>query len=367
MQQIQLVERRDGFDYDYRMRCDCGRSSPLRARAYADEINHAHMDCQHCGADIHFGRAVIAIRDEKDPALGDEMVPQLAWYHTSTWPDWPSRGFAEHAIAQSGDAAKRLRLGREHALEQATISALHLGTYEAAIENMLRRMHDQADHAAQFYLYRIRLRPDLRIEAGYRDENLAEASRLTAPQLEAAGLDVVRYLNAYEAEGTLSLAVRPAAVAAVQEIAIPVIDLVEVARMDDRLDLAIELAEMQCAANSASVRPEELTVHERKLITLGLRPGPDDVARLAEESHLALYAKWHDFEDELARLYLRGVSPTVTRDINDALGTWRRTANDHDPAQFTTRYRQMAALLTESEQVIRLLAAQPWRDLPATA
>jgi hypothetical protein len=86
VQRDQLIERRDGFNYDYRMKCHYGRSSFLSARDYADEINQAHMDREHCGANIHFGRAVIAIRDEEDPALDDELVPRLAWYHSSTWP-----------------------------------------------------------------------------------------------------------------------------------------------------------------------------------------------------------------------------------------------------------------------------------------
>jgi hypothetical protein len=90
VQRDQLIERRDGFNHDYRTKCHCGRSSFLSARDYADEINQAHLDCEHGGAEIHFGRAVIAIRDEEDPALDDELVPRLAWYHSSTWPDWPS-------------------------------------------------------------------------------------------------------------------------------------------------------------------------------------------------------------------------------------------------------------------------------------
>lgn len=185
---------------------------------------------------------VIAIRDELDHALDDELVPQLAWYHSSTWPDWPSPEFVKHNEDELRVSEKRLRLGLDYALEQLTTHALHLGTYEAATENMLRRMHDQADAATQFYLYRVELQPTLRIEAGYRDENLAEASRVTVPQLQAADLDVVRYLNAYEAEGTLSLVVQPHAIAAVQRIAIPVIDLVAVGPLDERLGLAHELA-----------------------------------------------------------------------------------------------------------------------------
>ncbi len=35
--------------------------------------------------------------------------------------------------------------------------ALHIGTYEAAVHNMLRRIRDQADRGNQFYLYRVHL------------------------------------------------------------------------------------------------------------------------------------------------------------------------------------------------------------------
>jgi predicted SprT family Zn-dependent metalloprotease len=61
VQRDQLIERRDGFNDDYRMKCHSSRSSFLSARDHADEINQAHMDCEHCGTDIHFGRAAIAI------------------------------------------------------------------------------------------------------------------------------------------------------------------------------------------------------------------------------------------------------------------------------------------------------------------
>lgn len=35
---------------------------------------------------------------------------------------------------------------------------LHVGTYETAIENMLRRMHDEAEAQSVFYLHRVALR-----------------------------------------------------------------------------------------------------------------------------------------------------------------------------------------------------------------
>jgi hypothetical protein len=63
----ELVERNDGFAYDYRMKCDCGGSSVLTAADYFAEVNQAHMHCEHCGRTIHFGQAVIALRDCRFP------------------------------------------------------------------------------------------------------------------------------------------------------------------------------------------------------------------------------------------------------------------------------------------------------------
>lgn len=57
-----LLERPTDFEYDYRMKCECGETSLLRSADYADEINDAHRPCEHCGDSIHFGRAVIAMR-----------------------------------------------------------------------------------------------------------------------------------------------------------------------------------------------------------------------------------------------------------------------------------------------------------------
>ncbi|MDQ7993287.1 MAG: hypothetical protein AAGC63_09310, partial [Propionicimonas sp.] len=48
--------------------------------------------------------------------------------------------------------------------------ALHIGTYEAAIENMVRRKADQSGSGEQFFLYRVELSPDCVIEPGVHKE-----------------------------------------------------------------------------------------------------------------------------------------------------------------------------------------------------
>ncbi|KAA1399909.1 hypothetical protein [Aeromicrobium ginsengisoli] len=362
MPQDQLVERRDGFNYGYRMRCECGRSSLLSARDYADEINEAHLDCEHCGAGIHFGRAVIAIRDEHDLALDDEMVSRFAWYHTSTWPNWPSPDYANQTKLKLKESAGRLGFSVERALEKVTTQAFHLGTYEAAVENMFRRMRDQADGGAQFHLYRVKLRPGLRIEEGYRDENLDEAAQLTVPELEASGVDVVRYLNAHEAEGTLSVAVQPDALASVQQIAVPVAQLADEVPGTDPVG-ASDVVVAQRESDQASAMLRDVSVYERRLMKFGLRPDPDGLGRVAADRQMEVYEKWTAFEDELARLYMPDISPMVVVDFQQGLRSWRGAVGCVEPDRFSERVSQMAALVTEPEKVIRLLSQQSWRAI----
>lgn len=84
MAEDDLIERRVGLNYDFRMRCERGGSSFLSAGDYAAGINQAHMTCEVCGAAIHFGRAVIVIEAELDVALDNALAPRLVRNHSYT-------------------------------------------------------------------------------------------------------------------------------------------------------------------------------------------------------------------------------------------------------------------------------------------
>lgn len=228
-----LIERNDGFDYDLWMACSCGLSSPLSSSAYVSGSRQSRMACSHCGKVIHYGPAVAAIRDPEDPALDNHALNTFAWYHTSTQPDWPSVNFALDFVQAIDDSAF-LVPSREAFIAEHTSKALHVGTYEAAIENMLRRMNDELDAHSQFYLYRVALRLDPeRINAGFRDENHEIASDISTHELDLLDLSAVRYLNVHEAIGSLSLAVAPQAIHAVQRIALPLRELALPASQSD--------------------------------------------------------------------------------------------------------------------------------------
>ena len=213
-----LIERFDGFAYDYQMHCACGRTSRVPADVYWErESIDALAPCEHCGQEIHFGSAVAALRDPNDLALSNDKVADLAWYHTSTFRDWPSPEYAALVGAQLQKLGSiippRIRY-RESA------KALHVGTYEAAIETCcgactIRMTLTVASTCTESRLisHQLTSTPD------FRDENHEDASQLSLDEL--GGLRAVRYVNVHEASGSISLAIHPAAINTIQTIALP--------------------------------------------------------------------------------------------------------------------------------------------------
>jgi hypothetical protein len=102
--------------------------------------------------------------------------------------------------------------------------ALHVGTYEAAVHNMLRRIRDQADQRSQFYLYRVRLKPSVVVREGWLVDPSNFVGDVGLDEVCPPGVDVARYLNYHEDPGGLSLALGRDAIASVQRIAVPLPD-----------------------------------------------------------------------------------------------------------------------------------------------
>lgn len=102
--------------------------------------------------------------------------------------------------------------------------ALHVGTYEAAIHNMLRRIHNQADHGAQFYLHRVHLKPSVSLKDGWLPDPAGFMGDVALLEVCPPGVDVARYLNDHEDPGGLSLALGRGAIESVQQIAVPLLE-----------------------------------------------------------------------------------------------------------------------------------------------
>jgi Zn ribbon nucleic-acid-binding protein len=352
-----LAERSVTFDCRYNMKCpDCPEATALTSAEYHREDNEAHVKCQHCGADIHFGPAVMTLRDIDDPIIDDHRVCTFAWYHMSTDPVWPS---ATHLMPQAASESLEAMMppaAVRDARYRYENKALHLGTYEAAIESMLRHMGDENDGDSQFYLYRVAMHcAGVTLEPGWRDENSAKAAQIT--EVDLGDADGIRYLNVHESPGSLSLAVRRRAIAGVQCVSLPLDALHIVVAPTLLAEVARIRSEIETIEASRSADLSPLDRLRFNSVSRSGRP----FARSSTPEQTAL---WDRIRQILKDEYLPGVSDPVRDRFAHALGRWRRAQVPAvDYAKYVDRFASMAATLTRSSEVIRLLGARPVREL----
>ncbi|MEU2800949.1 hypothetical protein [Streptomyces sp. NPDC007117] len=331
----ELIERQITFGYVFRMRCgNCGQTSNLSGADYLrlNDEAHARMECEYCDDSIHFGPLVADIRDQDDPALDDSMFNKLSWYHTSTYENWPSTDY-EHDMREMFSTSRvRTPIGDpEPSLRVQLDKAFHLGTYEAAIENMYRRMRDQDDEHSVFYLHRVRINivPG-RVNPGFRDENDEPAADISITELRGLGLDAVRYLNVREASGCVSLAVRPHVITDIQTIPVP-----------------------------GTLDPDDHLPSEVLDVIEGLERRKEGAAASEERQCLA-YSLTQELENAVVAHFLPGVNPKVADDFARAVGS----AHGQRGSDYLGHARLFAAhagLLRAPEQVLDLLGAAPIR------
>lgn len=192
---------------------------------WIDRWEQAEETCPGCGLTCEHEDAPRVTVDPGDPALDDYRVTQYFWYHTSTHPDWPARNFDPAGVLT---LETRRRMGGDQRVAawaaRQRAKALHIGTYEAAVHNMLRRMQNQADRGSQFYLYRVHLKPSVAVREGWLIDPSDFVGDVVLDEVCPPGIDVARYLNYHEDPGGLSLALGRHAIAGVQRVAIPLPD-----------------------------------------------------------------------------------------------------------------------------------------------
>ena len=108
--------------------------------------------------------------------------------------------------------------------ERQRSKALHVGTYEAAVHNMLRRINDEGDRGKQFYLYRVHLRPTVIVREGWIIDPSNFVGDVALNEVCPPGIDVSRYLNYHEDPGGISLALGRSAIDYIQQLEIPPLD-----------------------------------------------------------------------------------------------------------------------------------------------
>lgn len=219
---ISLIERAIDFNRDRHMLCGaCGRRWTVDLE-WIERWDQGFETCPGCGVDCTKETSPRVTVDSDDPALDDADVPRLAWYHTSTHADWPRRDI-DPAAGLTRETKQRMG-GDAHVAawaERQRGKALHVGTYEAAIHNMMRRLDDQGDDGKQFYLYRVHLRPDAVVRPGWLIDPSNFVGDVELTDVCPPGTDVARYLNYHEDPGGLSLALGRGAIAVTQRLPIP--------------------------------------------------------------------------------------------------------------------------------------------------
>jgi hypothetical protein len=190
------MERRIDFSRDRRMLCGaCGHRWDV-SLDWIERWDQAREACPGCGMTCELEDSPRVTVDPCDPALDDAQVARFAWYHTSTQPDWPTSDFDPAAVLAP---ETRMTMGGDRRVAEwaarQRAKALHVGTYEAAVQNMLRRMDDQADHGSQFYLYRVHLKPSVVVREDWLIDPSNSVGDVVLAEVCPAGVDVARYLN----------------------------------------------------------------------------------------------------------------------------------------------------------------------------
>ncbi|MFI0509730.1 hypothetical protein ACH3Y9_09535 [Streptomyces sp. WSLK1-5] len=219
------MERRIDFWRERQMLCGLCDHRWRVDLDWFDRWEQGEETCPGCGMTCEHEDSPRVTVDPDDPALDDDRVAQFSWYHTSTQPDWPTRDFDPAAVLTP--ETRMMMGGDEHVAAWAArqrAKALHIGTYEAAVHNMLRRIRDQADRGNQFYLYRVHLNPSVVVREGWLVDPSDFVGDVVLDEVCPPGVDVARYLNYHEDPGGLSLALGREAIAGVQQVPVPLPD-----------------------------------------------------------------------------------------------------------------------------------------------
>ncbi|MFZ1285964.1 MAG: hypothetical protein WAR57_02875 [Candidatus Phosphoribacter sp.] len=329
-----MIERFVCFDRPRRMRCGTCQHEWHVTAEWLERFNQALENCPVCGTDCRGEGRPDFCAEPGGPLRDDAAIREFSWYHSSTQENWPDKSF--DPAAELTDLTKQRMKGMGLSVEgwaaRQKAKALHVGTYEAAIENVFRRMDDQSGSLEQFYLYRVQLSPDCRIEPGVHLEPTDFVGNAHLADVCAPGTTVLRYVNVHEDPSSVSLALEPDAIHAVQRIQIPLpVDAAEpwVRNATARL---VE------ASSKASAQPMD-----------GRKPWHQQrISALASEAGR--------LESEVAAGLPMGLRRRFRARFNEA-------AFDAAPASLPTRLVGLARLVTDAQSVLDALDLQPGRKV----
>lgn len=380
--ELEIVEQPlAGFDYSYWFECAaCGTRVNIAADLYELQTSYtptraqaAFSRCGECSSEIDVTDLRPVLRNLNDIASQDDWVDRLYWYHSSTYETWPDTKAYVAAYENQIANARGLEewSSSERLLARHTSMALHVGTYEAAIENMLRRLRDQDDREGQpiqYWLHRteIHLEPgDLASNVGEEPTDWVGNVPLSMLDDEYGGARAVRYVNVNEAHGSISVAIHPAVIATVATIRIPV---ESVAVVSAACAAAAEQA-VESLAEIALLRPDTTGIDNMILRFPSLLetkfPNPADPVRhqieVVLEQRDAYVGQREQIWAELKEMFESEYLPTVNDQVRSRFHY--ALARTEDPVEYHRNFRLMAALLAHPQQVVYQFGAAPMRTV----
>ena len=318
------------------MRCGSCRHEWNVNAEWLARFDRALEFCPNCGTDCQSEDRPNFCAGQDDAAHDDSLVRELYWYHSTTHVNWPAKDFDPTALLTDATKDRMRDLGAggglERWAERQRTKALHIGVYEAAIENMFRRMRDQDGSAEQFYLYRVQLSPDCVIEAGVHGEPTDFVGDARLADVCGPGVNMFRYVNSHEAPSSVSLAVGVDAIHAVQRISLP----------------------LPVPATDSWVL--DATSRLRDAVS---RPDPmprTALERIRRQMPSALVVEARRLEAEIAA--------TLPSEVRDKFyARFEETSFDADPGAYSAKLVGLAGLVTNPDAVIGSLDSEPWCDV----
>jgi len=178
--------------------------------AVDEQSSKKNYDCVYCNQSLRRGWFGIDMRYEEARLLDDDTCRDTSWFHATDLGNW-------------FEDINQLRNG--------ALPLVHLGTREAAADRMrnLHEKHAQTSSDAlgkEYYLFEVQVKPQTSVAPGITvDLNCWPKNTTQARDNKAyscfSAEGITRYLNGYEAPGSVSLLANPSVLVKIAAVKVP--------------------------------------------------------------------------------------------------------------------------------------------------
>lgn len=336
-----MIERSIDFSRLRRMRCGrCGHETEVSDQ-WIHSWEQGQQRCAQCGIDCTEEDRADYVAHPADPALTPADVTGMYWYHTSTHANWPDTNFDPIASLTEETKARMESMTGPGAVARWAArqkrKALHIGTYEAAIENTLRRMRDQSSESSDFYLYRVQLDPQCRVAEGVHPEPTDFVGDTDLASVAGSQVDLYRYINVHEDPGSISAAITNRAIGSVQRLTIP--------QLPPPLEYDYLVRHLSQASGQSTA----------SRVTEGMR-GDSSLSKL-------LRSRQARTPDTRQLLWVQAAKHMPQRIRARFEGAFSSTSADKWGPDFTAYTAGMLKLIESPPEILAALNEQPWRPV----